>query len=217
MGAVLALLGIVARDVPIEPEPDDAREWLITELSKPSYQAAQPTLLDRISQAIGDWFSSLTLPDGPPGAGLGVVLALIVGAIVIALLIFGLPRLNRRSRVTGALFGDDDDRDAATMRRDAAAAAARGDHTLAVAEQFRAIARGLAERLVVTTFPGTTARGFAAQAGTVFETERERLVDAAVVFDAVRYLGASGTPEQYDELVALDTELRTRKPVGAPA
>jgi hypothetical protein len=215
--AVLALLGFVVRDVPVEPEPDEAREWLITELSKPPYQAAQPTLLDRISQAIGEWFNSLTLPDGPPGAGLAVVLGLVVAGIVIALLIFGLPRLNRRSRVTGALFGDDDDRDAATMRRNAAAAAARGDHTLAVAEQFRAIARELAERLVVTTFPGTTARGFAQQAGTVFAAEQTRLVEAAVVFDAVRYLGASGTAAQYDELVSLDTELRSLKPVGAPA
>jgi hypothetical protein len=217
MGAVLALVGVVVRDVPVEPEPDEAREWLITELSKPPYQAAQPTLLDRISQAIGEWFSSLTLPDGPPGAGLGVVLALIVGAIIIALLIFGLPRLNRRSRVTGALFGDDDDRDAATMRRDAAAAAARGDHTLAVAEQFRAIARGLAERLVVTTFPGTTAHGFAQQAATVFALEQERLVEAAVVFDAVRYLGAEGTAAQYDELVSLDATLRSLTPAGASA
>lgn len=217
MTAVLALLGFVVRDVPVEPEPDEAREWLITELSKPSYQAAQPTLLDRISQAIGEWFNSLTLPDGPPGAGLAVVLGLVVAGIVIALLIFGLPRLNRRSRVTGALFGDDDDRDAATMRRDAAAAAARGDHTLAVAEQFRAIARELAERLVVTTFPGTTARGFAQQAGTVFAAEQTRLFEAAVVFDAVRYLGAAGTAAQYDELVSLDTELRSLKPVGAPA
>ena len=217
MGAGLALLSLVVRDVPVEPEPDEAREWLITELSKPPYQAAQPTLLDRISQAIGEWFNSLTLPDGPPGAGLGLVLVLIVAAVVIALLIFGLPRLNRRSRVAGALFGEDDDRDATAMRRDAAAAAARGDHTLAVAEQFRAIARGLTERLVVTTFPGTTARGFAQQAGTVFVAEQKRLVEAAVVFDAVRYLGASGTAAQYDELVSLDTELRSLKPVGAPA
>lgn len=209
MPAVLALLGFVVRDVPVDPEPDDAREWLIDELSKPPYQAAQPTLLDRISQAVADWFTSLTLPDAPPGSGLGVVLLVIAAAIVLALLIFGLPRLNRRSRVTGALFGDDDARDAATMRRDAAAAAARGDHTLAVAEQFRAIARGLAERVVVTTFPGTTARGFAQQAGLVFTPQQDRLVDAAIVFDGVRYLGETGTAAQYADLVALDDELRS--------
>lgn len=217
MGGALALLGIALRDTPVQPEPDEAREWLVTELSKPPYQAAQPTLLDRISQAIGEWLASLTLPEGPPGAGLGIVLLVIVAAIVLALLIFGLPRINRRSRITGALFGDDDDRDSATMRRDAAAASARGDHTLAVAEQFRAVARGLAERLVVTTFPGTTAHGFAERAGEVFTGQQARLLDAAAVFDAVRYLGAAGTAEQYDELVALDADLRGRTPVGASA
>ena len=85
-------------------------------------------------------------------------------ALVVAFLIFGVPRLNRRSRVAGVLFGEDDDRGSADMRRDAAAAASRGDYATAIAELFRALARGLAERTIVTVTPGTTARGFAGRA-----------------------------------------------------
>jgi hypothetical protein len=216
-----ARAGALPGAVPVDPSPPEAHDWIVEELSKPAYQAAQPTLYDRISKAISDWLSSLTLGDaqGPPGLGLGVVVVLVAAAIVVAILIFGLPRLNRRSAVAGSLFGDDDARDAAAMRRDAAAAAARGDHTTAVAEQFRAIARGLAERLLVTVTPGTTASGFAARAGDAFPAERAPLTAAAAVFDGVRYLGREGTADQYRDLVALDESLRAAKPrlEGVPA
>jgi hypothetical protein len=201
-------------DVPVDPEPPEARDWLIDELAKPVYQAAQPTLFDRIAKAISDWLGSLQFGEveGPPALGLGVIVAGIVIALVVAFLIFGLPRFNRRSRVTGALFGDDDARTAERMRRDAEAAAARGDWSLAIAELFRAIARGLAERTVVTTSPGTTARDFAGRAGAAFPDHTGSLTDAAAAFDDVRYLGRPGTAEQYAQIAALETALRSAKP-----
>ncbi|MFZ2964056.1 MAG: DUF4129 domain-containing protein, partial [Rhodoglobus sp.] len=123
-------------DVPVDPEPPEATEWLIEELAKPVYQAAQPTLFDRVAKAIGDWLNSLQFGsvEGPPAFGLGLVAVLVVAALVVAFLIFGMPRLNRRSAVTGALFGDDDDRTAARIRQDAEAAARRGDFGTAIAE-----------------------------------------------------------------------------------
>ncbi|HWR85966.1 MAG TPA: DUF4129 domain-containing protein [Rhodoglobus sp.] len=208
-------------DVPVDPEPPEARDWLIDELAKPEYQAAQPTLFDRISQAIRDWFASLQLADveGPPAFGLTIVLVLVAAVVVVAFLIFGLPRFNRRSAVAGTLFGDDDDRDAEAMRRAAQAAAAAGDHALATAEIFRALARGLAERGLVSTTPGTTAYGFAEHAGRVFPDAATDLAAAAVSFDDVRYLGRPGTPERYAELAALESRLRTARPrlQAAPA
>jgi hypothetical protein len=201
-------------DVPVDPEPPEARDWLVDELAKPVYQAAQPTLFDRIAQAIRDWFASLQLSDveGPPAFGLTVVLVLVVAIIVIAFLIFGLPRFTRRSAVTGTLFGEDDDRDAEAMRRAARAAADRGDHGLAIAELFRAIARGLAERGLVSVSPGTTARDFATHAGRVFPDAAVDLTQAAVAFDDVRYLGRPGTAERYAQLAALESRLRTARP-----
>lgn len=200
-------------DVPVDPDAPTATDWLITELSKAPYRAAQPTLFDRIAQAVADWFSSLRLGDvnGPPAVGLTVVIALVVGALVVAFLIFGLPRLGRRSRVAGSLFGDDDARTAARIRQDAERAAAAGDYSAAVVEMFRAIARGLAERTIVTTTPGTTARDFAARAGTTFPALAERLVASAASFDGVRYLDRTGTAEEYAAIAALERDLRAAK------
>ena len=136
--------------VPVDPTAPVAQQWVIDELSKPAYQSAKPTLFDQISKAIQDWLNSLKIASiqGPPALGVGVLVLLVVVAVIVAFLVFGAPRLNSRSAVTGALFGDADARDAATIRRDAEAAARAGDLSLAIIEMFRALARGLAERTV---------------------------------------------------------------------
>ena len=204
---------VLPADVPVDPDADQARDWLIQELSGPQYQAARPTLFDQIAQAFWDWLNSLQIGsvEGPPAFGLGIILVLVIGGIVIAFLVFGLPRLNRRSAVTGALFGDDDERDAAAMRRDAQAAAARSEWSTAIAEMFRAVARGLAERGVLSTTPGTTASGFAASAGGRFPELGDQFVASARSFDEVRYLGREGSSEQYAQVAALDAAARTLK------
>jgi len=208
-------------DVPVDPDAPDATEWLINELSKPAYQAAQPTLFDRISKAISDWLQSLQWGSagGPPALGLAFVVALAVAALVVAFLIFGLPRLNRRSAVSGSLFGDDDARTAARIRQDAERAAADGDFSAGVVEMFRAIARGLAERTIVSTNPGTTARDFAVRAGLTFPGLAEGLVVSAASFDDVRDVGRTGTRDQYESIAHLERSLRAASPTPhtAPA
>jgi hypothetical protein len=220
--AALALTLPQVSDVPVDPGAEEARRWIIAELSKPAYQAAQPTWFDRLSAAFWQWLTSLQFGSG--GAGWPVMLIIVVvvaAAVIAAFLIFGAPRRNRRSAVTGALFGDDDDRSARAIRASADAAAAAGDWTLAIEELFRCIARGLAERTVVTTSPGTTARDFAARAGGAFPEFAARLGTAASAFDEVRYLGRTGVEETYREVGALEVELRSARPrletVGAGA
>lgn len=212
---VVALAGMRPLDVPVDPNAPEAANLLISELSKPAYQAAKPTWFDLVARAIQDWLASLRIGDvqGPPALGLGVIVAIVVIGIVVAFLIFGLPRLNRRSTVAGSLFGDDDSRSAEKIRQDAEAAAARGDHSTAVAEMFRAIARGLAERSIVTTSPGTTARDFAVAAGRSFPDHGEALVTSATAFDQVRYLGRDGTAAQFEQSAALERALRSARPV----
>ncbi len=207
------------RDVPVDPAPPEARDWLIDELSGAQYQAAKPTLFDQIAKAVADWFDSLQFGDveGPPVFGYGVLLALVVAGLIVAFLVYGVPRLNRRSSVTGELFGDDDARTAADMRRDAQAAASRGDFTTAIAELFRAIARDLAERTLVTVTPGTTARGFATRAAVLFPEFEAKLVTAAAAFDEVRYLGRAGSAESYRDVAELDEQLRAARPRVAMA
>lgn len=201
-------------DVPVDPDRPEARRLLAEELAKQEYQAAKPTWWDLLLGQFTDWINSLQFggSEGPPAFGMLVLLIVVGVLLLIAFLIFGLPRLNRRSRVTGSLFGDDDARTAAQMRAAGEAAAARGDYTLAIAEMYRSIARGLAERTVLSTSPGTTAQDFARRAGLAFPGHADDLMQSAVAFDSVRYLGGEGTREQYELVERLERQLRAAKP-----
>ena len=195
--------------IPVDPTAPEARRWLQEELAKAPYEAARPTWFDRLSKAFFDWLESLTAPSGD---GLGAWIPLIITVIVVAVLvtaflIFGLPRLNRRSRLTPELFGEDDRRSADDMRRAARAAAASGDWSLACQEQFRAIARSLAERTVLVVTPGTTAHHFARRAQAAFPAESARLEEAADLFDRVRYLDKPATEKDFRGLDTLDGDL----------
>lgn len=209
------------RDVPVDPDDEEARRWLEDELGRgdETYRPPEPP---GWWQEFLDWLERLLSGAGAPeaptpafqtGQTVGIVIAviLIVAALVVAFAIFGLPRLRKRSKVTGDLFGDDDDRSARELRTEAQRASDAGDYTAAVVELFRSLARDLAERGIVVTFPGTTARDFARRTGLVFPQAAERLADAAVVFDDLRYLGGVGTVEQWRRMSALDTDLRAAR------
>jgi hypothetical protein len=211
-------VGVIAgtlAQVPVDPDAAEAQRWIIQELSKPEYRAAQPTWFDRASKAFWDWLRSLKFDDGGGGLqGPILILALIVvvAALVAAFIIFGAPRLNRRSAVSGILFGEDDARDAAAMRRSAEDAASDSDWVLAIEEIFRSIARGLAERTLVSVSPGTTARDFAVRAGAVLPFFSERLAAAASAFDDVRYLGRVGTEAAFRAAAEVERDLRAARP-----
>jgi hypothetical protein len=149
---------------------------------------------------------------GPPALGILIVLGAIVVALVVAFVVFGMPRLRQRSRVTGELFGVDDARSSDELRAAAEKLAASGDYAGATAEMFRAIARGLGERAVLLTSPGTTAHDFAARAATAFPDSRESLAQAATAFDDVRYLGRAGSASAFAATAELESALRATKP-----
>jgi hypothetical protein len=206
----------VGFDVPVDPTAPEGREWLREELAKQEYQAARPTWFDQLAKwiqdRIGDLLGSSTT-GGPPGFGAVIVFALVLAAIVVAFFVFGRPRINRKSAVSGALFGEDDFRDAAGIRAAAESAAARGEYELAITEAFRAIARGLAERTILTVNPGSTARDFSERAGVPFPQFAAEFAAAAVIFDEVRYLGRPGTAEHYEQVATLERLARQAKPV----
>jgi hypothetical protein len=213
-GAGVLRSGLLVTGVPVDPDAPTATGWLRDELAKAPYQAARPTWFDRVSKAFFDWFASL---GAPSGVGLGpwaplVVTIVIVAIVVVAVLVFGLPRLNRRSTLRHELFGRNDGRSADGLRRAALAAASNKDWNLAISEMFRALARSLVERTVLFATPGTTAHSFAARAAVAFPEERVRLATAADLFDGVRYLGTEGTESGFLSLGALESDLRTRMP-----
>jgi len=204
-------------DAPLDPDQGEGQQWLRDELAKAEYQQAKPTLIDQIGQAIGKWFGDLLGGVGhtPPAVGIAIVLAIAAVVVVILVLVYGLPRLNRRSAAIGALFGDDERRSAAELRADAEAAARRGEWAAAIADMFRSIARGLAERELVATLPGTTAHAFAERAAQPFPDAGAALAQAATAFDHVRYLGEAGTREAFDDVAALEARLRAARPSRA--
>jgi Domain of unknown function (DUF4129) len=210
---------MIPTTVPVEPDAPEAREWLLDELSKPAYEAAKPNWFDLATEALWDWITSLFEGGfgGPPVLTLVLLGVLIVGGVVLAFVLFGSPRLNRRSSAFGAVFGDTDERDATALRRAAESAASNGDWTLAIEEAFRAIARGLSERAVLTTSPGTTAHDLAERAGAAFPPFSERLRDAARTFDEVRYLGIPGSADRYETVSSLERNLRSARPAAETA
>jgi hypothetical protein len=212
---VLRGLGMAGLGIPVDPDAPEAEQWLREELAKAPYQAAQPTWFDRLSQAILDWFGSLSFVGEGGSVWVPVVATLIVAALVVtAILIFGLPARARRRNQAAGLFAADDRRSAEQLRAAAAAAAGTGDWALAGAEAFRAIIQGLAERTIVQPTPGTTAHSMAELAAAAFPAERSRLLEGANAFESVRYLGGAGTEQGYAALVALDTDLRAARPVA---
>lgn len=202
-------------DIPVDPDAPEARRLLEQELSKPEYEQAKPTWWDEFVSNFFEWLLNLLDfggPGGPPSTGLLVIALVLIALLIIAFLIFGLPRINRRSKVAGSLFGEDDARTAAQMRTAAERAAAKGDYVTAIAEMYRSIARGLAERTVLSTSPGTTAHDFASRAARSFPASASDLASAARVFDDVRYLGRDGSAEEYESVARLEAALRNAKP-----
>ncbi|HEY0247571.1 MAG TPA: DUF4129 domain-containing protein [Gryllotalpicola sp.] len=215
-----ALTGLSAP--PLTPDDDTARRWLATELAKPEYTAARPSWFDLLSQKVAQWFDSLHL-GGNGGAAPGWLavagIAVVVVIVLLALLRYGLPRLNRCRR-SERLGGEVVDiRTAAELRAAADRAAGAGDWSLAVVERFRALAASLAERTVVAVRPGTTAHEVGLRAATAFPTEAAALRDAADTFDGARYLGRAASAADHERLRALDERLRRQTPVfeAAPA
>lgn len=206
-------------EVPVDPDSEEATRLLIEELSKAPYQAAKPTLFDRASKAFSDWLASLTIGDGNgiPTIVSIVLLALVAVAIIAAIIVYGVPRLNRKSQHHDILFGEADYRTAAQLREAAEQAATREDYAAAIADMFRSIARGLSERTLVNMTPGTTGHGFATRASRVLPELATELVASADTFDRVRYMRKPATREEYEQLRALESRARSAKPDLAEA
>lgn len=206
---------------PLTPDGDQAREWAEQELLDPAYDIAQPTPFDRAAQAIGDFLAGVfdTQVEGAWGSWLALIAGVVVvGLIIAAFVIWGRPRTQARGRAGVAqLFGDDEARSAAQLRRDAEAHARRGEWDAAIVLRFRAVARGLTERGVVDTAPGTTVHGFARAAARAFPSSADDLETAAAAFDDVRYLRRPGTAQLYRAVTDTDDAVARARPAQVVA
>lgn len=205
---------------PYVPDGDDARRWAEEELSDPRYADAKPTWFDYLAEDIAEFFADLFSPEtGEAVGGLATVIITIVvlAAVVTAIILWGRPRLSERSRRhRGDLLGERDDRTAAQLRAEAERSARAGDWDTATILRFRAVARGLLERDVISPAPGATAQAIAREAATAFRSEQAALGQAARFFDDVRYLRHPASENTYRTLAATDDRLATAHPRTAP-
>ncbi|HWM16534.1 MAG TPA: DUF4129 domain-containing protein [Microbacterium sp.] len=212
-GALTRLVGSVP---PLTPDGDEAREWAERELADSAYAIAEPTPFDRVARAVGDFFTSLfsVQLDGGWGPWVAIIAAVVIVVVIVAaFLVWGVPRATGRSRATHALFGADEQRSAAELRRDAASLAAEGEWSAAIVLRFRALARGLVERGAVDTPPGATVHAFARAAARAFPASGAELESAAAAFDDVRYLRRPGTEELYRRIASVDDIVTAARPV----
>jgi hypothetical protein len=198
--------------IPVEVDPDAAREAAVRELSDPGYQVGRPSWFDRAMGWIFDRLAELTTPDVGPGGllGLVVIVLLIVAIVVVIRLRSG--KIARARRLRTALFGARV-RTADEHRQSAEQAAAAGEFGDAIRERFRAIVRELEQRGVLDAVDGRTVDEIAAQAGRVLPASAAELRAVARVFDDIVYGDRPATVDSYRRVVALDDQVRAQRPV----
>ena len=201
---------------PLTPDGEEARELAERELSNPVYQAAEPTPIDRIARAIGEFFERLfdTELQGGWGSAFALIAAVVVVVVIVAaFVVWGLPRASRRApSKPAALFGEEETRTADELRRAAASHARNGEWDAAIILRFRALARGTVERGVVETPPGATVHAFARAAARAFPASGADLETAATAFDDVRYLRRPGTEDLYLRVAEVDDRVTATRP-----
>jgi hypothetical protein len=198
---------------PLQPDRDLARSWANQELAKREYQAAKPSLPARLVSWIGRQFDQLNLGTGAPTL-LGV---LIVGLLVLTVVGYVLYRtggLGRTARRPDGAVLPVNDTTAAQHRAAANRHAEAGEWDLAVVERFRALARELEERAVLSPNPGRTALEVARDGGLAVPDQQAELLAAARYFDDVSYGHLSLGPSADLALRALDQRLRAARLVA---
>lgn len=209
-------------DAPLAPDGDTARDLLGQELAKPEYAETQLTWFDRLANALLDFLNGLfQVPEG--GSFAAPVVYVVIGLLILGVVVYFVVRglrspIARRAAADAGVFDDGDRARSAREHRAAAASAAdAGDFRTAVEEQFRALARGLAERTVIGLRPGTTAHEITASASRSFPDRSADLELVAGVFEHARYFEREMTRDDWDRVRSLDAELERARPVALEA
>jgi hypothetical protein len=195
----------------LSPTPPEARSWLRQELSGPDYQSPWlETAIRWVSDQIGK-----ILDGAGQLAGLSPLITVLIAVVVIALLVWVLPRVRREPAVSapeGAVLEDA----TVTSRgyRDRAAQAVReGRYDDAVLDGFRAIAKDMSDRSLLNDAPGRTAHEVSLALSSPFPDHADQLARAANLFDAVRYGHRRASASQADRILELDSDLVASRPV----
>ena len=197
----------------LDPTPAEARRWLSDELSGPDYH--DPWLDTVIRWVLEQLAKLLNGANNLANGGLSPVITALVAVVVIALLVWVLPKVRREPVANHS--------DAAVLEdvtitprhyRDLAAEALRdGRYDDAVLDGFRAIAKEMSDRRVLDDAPGRTAHEVSLALASPFPDHAARLARAADLFDSVRYGHRRATAYQAGQIHQLDAELVTTRPL----
>ena len=171
------MIAVLACEAPLTPDEEEARDWLLKELSRVEYSEA-PSPIVRFVEAIIRWFTEALSWKGqgaPPISLILMIIAIIAIAGVIIALILNPIRLARKaSRTVWA---------------------------------YRLMVLGLDEHEVVSSTPGLTAHEAARAATRVVPDMGAELAQHAREFDAVRYGHSSMTRDQVEALRSFTRQL----------
>lgn len=193
--------------------PDRARELLQRELAGARYQESWVERFQR-------WFSDLLdrLGEAASGSGpLGVVTAVVVAVVLVALLGWALSRLRRdggRERAAATVFAERR-RSAAQHRGDAEAAYAAGRHDEALLEAVRALSAGLVERDLLRDSVGLTVLETTAAAAARFPAHGDDLQRLRVAFEETRYGERHADAAAAAQALRVEELVRRSEPTGA--
>lgn len=211
-----ALRAVVA-DVPVQPDRSTARGWLAQELAGPEYRQSQGSWLARAWSWLWDRLQQVSVPGlGTGWTSVVVVVVLLVALVAVVLLVGGPLRRSARQSPPGPVFETAPEPSSAHFAR-ADAAAAAGDHALAVAERFRGLVRALEERALLDVRPGRTAAEIAAEAGAWLPDCADALHRAARTFEDVRYGGRPATAATDDDLRDVVRQVAGARPASPDA
>lgn len=142
-------------------DPDDARRAAEEILARSEYQERQPSLVDRVLEAVGDLLGRAfdMLTGGGAGSVVGTVIVAVLVAAAVWLLVraVGTPwRAARAPEAAAVVQGTTPADDPARWRAEAERLAAAGDHRGALRCRYQALVADVTHRQVVDPVPGRT-------------------------------------------------------------
>jgi hypothetical protein len=200
----------------LDPDNDEARQWLEEELSRPAYREHNDPIA-RALDAIERWIDSLLNADPSAGGALPAGVAGLVTVGLVALVLFALRHVRReahRAPAGGPALLGDEHLTAIEFRDRSARALAAGRHSDAVLDAMRALAQGGAERTLLDDAPSLTAHEVGERLAEPFPAQRDELRWAADLFDAVAYGHHEATREQAERIIALDRAVQGTRPAS---
>ncbi len=207
------------RSSPEQVDPEAARRAADEILSRPEYREPQPSLVDRVLDAIGDLLGRAfdTLTGGGAGSVIGTVIVALLVAAAVWLLVRAIGTPWRAAApadavavVQGTTAPDDPER----WRAEAERLAAAGDHRGALRCRYQALVAGVIERRIVDHVPGRTPAELCRELGADRPDVDPLLASVTDRFERAWYGGepvdAAADRAFRDDVASLDTALARR-------